>query len=37
LQAETPVAHDVTPLWHWTDGVHVTPAVHEEQMPPLQT
>ena len=32
-QTEVPVAHDVAPVRHAVEGVQVTPAVHETQLP----
>ena len=32
-QTDAPVAHDVAPMRRAFDGVHVTPAVHETQLP----
>jgi hypothetical protein len=32
-----PVLHEVAPVLHWTDGVHVLPAVHDEHVPLSQT
>jgi hypothetical protein len=36
-QTDVPVAHEVAPVRHAAAGVQVTPAVHETQVPPLQT
>jgi hypothetical protein len=36
-QVETPVLHEVIPVKHGFVGVHDRPAVHETQLPPLQT
>jgi hypothetical protein len=32
-QTDTPVEHDVAPVWHGLLGVHVTPAVHALHVP----
>ena len=37
MQTETPVVHEVFPLWHWLVGVQLALAVQGEQMPPLHT
>jgi hypothetical protein len=37
LQTETPVEHDVVPVWQALAGVHETPAVHGAQEPLSQT
>lgn len=37
VHTETPVAHEVTPSLHGSDGVQATPAVHGTQLPVRQT
>jgi hypothetical protein len=36
VQAETPVAHDVVPVWHAL-GLQAVPEVHATQVPPMHT
>jgi hypothetical protein len=33
VHVDTPVEHDVVPVWHTFAGVHATPAVHELHVP----
>lgn len=37
VQAEAPVEHDVSPVWHALLGVHARPAVQAAHAPLLQT